>query len=394
MADFGNCSGNFYTLTNDNICNGFTICGDDGIQATAAGLNSVIRYLQDMIPAPVPPPAPTLIVSGDLALDVSGNGIAPTPFVIDLDYDALASALCSNPIFQSCVASIAGGGGGNVAPMGPASFTETGTEFTAINVNEGTFIGSAPITLNVSGLPAGVTFTDNGNGTFNLSGTWPNGGTYSYSVTATNPYGSVTVPGQLVSLPVASALSATMTFAPTVANPGGADPNAGAELELLDVIWQATGGVPDGLNKALYLVVSGIAGGTGPYTVDFSGVQWSMTPDNLTLVGAEVFWGLNQNVVPLTGTGNQSIAPISAGVSGTAPAAAVVTGLTSADFASFAPRLNVPTLPPLANTPILFAHTYASGTVTVTDSASNTLVLTVPAYFDDWSLVNGSGGGV
>jgi hypothetical protein len=73
-------------------------------------------------------------------------------------------------------------------------------------ITHGPFTGTTPITLAQSGIPAGVTFTDNGNGTYTLTGTWPAAGTYVYTVTATNVAGSTPVAGnQLIS--TASALA-------------------------------------------------------------------------------------------------------------------------------------------------------------------------------------------
>lgn len=64
-----------------------------------------------------------------------------------------------------------------------------------MSITHGTFTGSTPITLAQSGIPAGVTFVDNGNATFTLTGTWPPVGTYTYAVTATNAFGSATSTG-------------------------------------------------------------------------------------------------------------------------------------------------------------------------------------------------------
>lgn len=347
--------------------------------------------------ASVPPPdgTETIVQSGNAAVTVSGTGSVTTPYLVGIDYNALATALCSNTIFQDCVTSLAGGGGPMLlAPVAPAGATLNCSVGAVFPYTSPAWTGTSPIVLTAVGVPAGVTFTDNANGTLTFGGVCPAAGSHTVTVTGTNGQGAASAVWTIISSAVAVPLAATLTFAPSAANLGGADPAAGTLSELLDVSWQALGGVPDGLNKALYLVVSGITGGIGPYTVDFSGVEWSITTDVTLAKGVEVFWGLNQHLVPITGAGNQSIAVGLTGQAGTAPAAAVVTGLTSADFASFAPRLRVPILLPRGATPILFTHGYAAGTVTVTDAASNTLVLTVPAYTDDWELVDaGSGGG-
>jgi hypothetical protein len=80
-------------------------------------------------------------------------------------------------------------------PGAPTSFTDLGIEGTIMAINHGTFTGTAPIALSASGLPSGVTFTDNGNGTYKLTGTWPAAGTYLYDVAATNVAGTTNVTG-------------------------------------------------------------------------------------------------------------------------------------------------------------------------------------------------------
>lgn len=68
-----------------------------------------------------------------------------------------------------------------------------------MTVTHGTFTGDMPVTLAQSGLPAGVTFTDNGNGSFSLDGNFPAPpGEYLYTVTATNAYGTVSVPNNKI----------------------------------------------------------------------------------------------------------------------------------------------------------------------------------------------------
>ncbi|MDR0994695.1 MAG: putative Ig domain-containing protein [Tannerella sp.] len=65
--------------------------------------------------------------------------------------------------------------------------------------------GSSPITLTATGLPSGLSFTDNGNGMATLSGTPTAAGSYSLVVTATNAAGS--------------AYAATKTYTLTVVAP-------------------------------------------------------------------------------------------------------------------------------------------------------------------------------
>jgi hypothetical protein len=72
-----------------------------------------------------------------------------------------------------------------------------------MSIIHGSFGGTLPMTLSVSGLPSGVTFADQGNGDFAVMGTWPvTAGTYNYTVTATNAGGTINVPlNQLISTP-------------------------------------------------------------------------------------------------------------------------------------------------------------------------------------------------
>lgn len=80
------------------------------------------------------------------------------------------------------------------APIAP--FTDTGDVLSAINETHGTFtdIDGDTITLSSSGLPASVVFTDNGDGTYTLTGTYPaSAGTTTYTVTADDGLGGTVV---------------------------------------------------------------------------------------------------------------------------------------------------------------------------------------------------------
>jgi hypothetical protein len=65
-------------------------------------------------------------------------------------------------------------------------------------VTHGNWTGTTPISLSATGLPAGVTFADNGNGSYTLSGVFPAVGTYSYSVAGTNVAGTTTSSGNQI----------------------------------------------------------------------------------------------------------------------------------------------------------------------------------------------------
>jgi len=152
-------------------------------------------------------------IIGDSPIEVTGAGTILDPFLVGINMNDLVAALCANTDFQDCITSLVGGGGGT-APVAPAGapFSDSGLIGTPMTINHGTFTGTSPIALSATGLPAGVTFTDNANGTYTLGGTWPAVGTYPYTVTATNAFGSTPRPGnQLIS---------TAPAAPPVLNPG------------------------------------------------------------------------------------------------------------------------------------------------------------------------------
>lgn len=141
-------------------------------------------------------------VQGTSPIVVTGTGTGTAPYQIAIDLNALATALCANATFQACM-----GAGGPTAPVAPANaFSDSNIQGSAMAITHGTFTGTAPISLAQTGLPAGVTFTDNGNGTWTLGGTWPAAGTYPYTVTATNAAGSTPLAGnQLISTAAAVA---------------------------------------------------------------------------------------------------------------------------------------------------------------------------------------------
>lgn len=187
-----------------------------------------------------------------------------------------------------------------------------------------------------------------------------------------------------------SVIAAQITCAPSVNNPGGADPNTGTFTQLLD---SPQTGLPPGGNKALLLSVHNITGGTGPYTVDFTQVQWSITYDAPYSYDVEVFWGLNMNFVSLTGSGGNSVA---GGTGITQPSGsplnsgAIVSGVGASDYASFGPRLTVPTVP---YTPFSFSHQTVGGIVTVTDSLGASQSFPLTFCGSTWAVTGGGGGG-
>lgn len=65
-------------------------------------------------------------------------------------------------------------------------------------VSHGVWTGTTPISLSASGLPAGVNFADNGNGTYTLSGVFPPPGSYPYTVTGTNAAGANSQPNNFI----------------------------------------------------------------------------------------------------------------------------------------------------------------------------------------------------
>lgn len=289
---------------------------------------------------------------------------------------------------------LCGASSGNppVAPAG-APFADTGIVGTPIGVTHGTWTGDAPISLSASGLPASVSFTDNGDGTYTLNGNFPaTSGTTNYTVTATNAAGStMTIGNSIVANAATSVISATINVAPSFSNPGGADPSAGTNTSLIDTSGDGQPSPSIGLHKSLMLVVSNISGGTGPYTVDFSGVSWSIgftstTPSLDPAWDAEVFWDANVNVVDVNATGNQSVAGTNGTVGGATPAGSTVSGLTSADYAKLAPRLTVPIAPNAAILPVTVTHQYLGGSIVITDSLGATETINFPSFNDSWEV--------
>lgn len=83
--------------------------------------------------------------------------------------------------------------------------SDTDEENAIFNVTYGPFTGGTPpYVLSFSGLPASVAPTDNGDGTWTISGNYPAAGTVAYDVTATDANAEVAVcSGEIVSTPVA-----------------------------------------------------------------------------------------------------------------------------------------------------------------------------------------------
>lgn len=141
-------------------------------------------------------------------------------------------------------------------------------------ITHGNFTGTSPIALAASGLPAGVTFTDNADGSWTLGGTWPAPGTYPYTVTATNAAGSTPVAGnQLISTapPSVSIIDCGTTFtSPT--QPCVFSVTAVGSGPMTGIVWTvtpATGGT--------WTIVSGQ--GTDTITVSATGVAFGSSID-------------------------------------------------------------------------------------------------------------------
>lgn len=188
--------------------------------------------------------------------------------------------------------------------------------------------------------------------------------------------------------PVVSPITATFTYAPTVGNPGGANPSLGTLTELLDV---PPGVVGVELNKGIYAVVSDVQGGDGgPYTVDFSGLPWRLDQRDIDAAVDVDFssavvesWGLNMHLLAGTDPGLASTPTVVGTTSGTAPAAAVVSGVNAGtDFASYIPQTRSSGTSTSAE--LWFQHTVGPVSVTVTDGSGNMLTLTAPARIDSW----------
>lgn len=192
MADptIADCSGEVATLTPAQICNGFSACDPAAVPMNAAGLNAVMRYLEGLVPEVTYQAIIDILGWQDCDGDPLAQGTAlATCDDLDnaLDINAIATALCANLIFQQCVANLAGS---CLAPTAPAVPDLYGDPGDPVSYTSPTWAGTAPIALTQVGLPAGVTFTDNADGTFTLGGVFPASGSVSATVTGTNACGS------------------------------------------------------------------------------------------------------------------------------------------------------------------------------------------------------------
>jgi hypothetical protein len=152
-------------------------------------------------------------------------------------------------------------------------------------VTHGNWTGTMPISLSATGLPAGVTFADNGNGSYTLSGVFPSVGTYSYSVAGTNIAGTTTSSGNQI-IATANAINIGDFI-----NPGycsvASTPNAASffvQFRTNGEIWMGTNSVPptlsgqwhDGTATAADYQIKLTASGTQPSSVA-AGVWHSMS---------------------------------------------------------------------------------------------------------------------
>ena len=76
------------------------------------------------------------------------------------------------------------------APVAPVVPDLTGNNGDPAAFTSDPFTGTGPLVLNEADLPGGMTFTDNGDGTFTIGGVFPAAGTTAVTVTATGPCGS------------------------------------------------------------------------------------------------------------------------------------------------------------------------------------------------------------
>ena len=76
------------------------------------------------------------------------------------------------------------------APVAPVVPDLTGNNGDPAAFTSDAFTGTGPLVLNEADLPGGMTFTDNGDGTFTIGGVFPAAGTTAVTVTATGPCGT------------------------------------------------------------------------------------------------------------------------------------------------------------------------------------------------------------
>lgn len=206
-----------------------------------------------------------------------------------------------------------------------------------------------------------------------------------YTVTASNAAGSHTCQLDIGVSAVATAITAEAVYAPSVDFPDG------TFTELLDVA--STDVASGGANKGLALIIRNISGGDGgPYTVDFSQVDWIVQEDGTSMDRVEVNWGKNTLPILLNpvaaqqATVNGPSSPPGAGLSGGNHAGAIVANVTASDWAGIRPTAVLTTAPPNGLLPYFIGCGYPNNVVVVSDGSGNSMNINVSAHSDLYSI--------
>ena len=183
------------------------------------------------------------------------------------------------------------------------------------------------------------------------------------------------------------AITATLTYAPSVDNPGVMDPDLGTFTELLIVVNPVD---VTSISKRLSVVLHDIDGGDGgPYSVDFSNVNYHISSFHCGFIGfvngVDLRWYVSS--FGAAQAANQSN-------TGTFPGTATVTGVLNSDYAWCGATAVWSAIPTHS---AIVRHTF-SGNVTVSDGSGNSLVIDLPAgnegvttgsagvYTDTWPI--------
>ena len=144
----------------------------------------------------------------------ANNGVISVSAGRDLSFDEVCllslyeQVICVGPGIRLEIFCIAPDQVNCDTPVAPnnSPFMDVCEDGEIINITHGAFntpIGAIP-TLSAAGLPPNITFTDNGDGSFTLSGTCDATGTSAYSITAMNGGESITVMGNTFTQNVAN----------------------------------------------------------------------------------------------------------------------------------------------------------------------------------------------
>jgi hypothetical protein len=246
-------------------------CPADSAQGAIAGTSVGSVTTAAVAGSPTPTLAATPLPTGLSFVDnLDGTGtFTGTPTVVGSVTTTVTATniagSCTHDVVWTTVAA-------SSAPSCPGATTFAANTNDVLAETTPAVTGTAVLVLTQTGLPAGVTFLDNGDGTATIGGVAPVSGSYPIVITATNGFGSCNY-----TYTIDTQIALVATSAPSAANPGDPDPTIGSDTSLGDV---AAPGTVGSLSKSFYAVVSGITGGDGgPYEVDWDTVAYGVNVD-------------------------------------------------------------------------------------------------------------------